>query len=330
MGKLDRQSFARGALLGAFIGDAAGATLEFLGRIPTGDEVDNAMAMVGGGVWGTAPGQITDDGELALSLAHALADCDAIDREVVAANYRRWFESEPFDIGVATRAAFGGQYDANLSLVAQMEDAARLRNSDSKANGALMRIAPLGVWSWRLGEEAAAEAGRADARLSHPNTACQHANAAYVAAIRHLMLNPGDGRGALDAAFRVVSIDGAAEVFRWLIDARRGNVPSYHPQAGFVRIAFTHAFRHLELETPFYDALRETLLGGGDTDTNGCIVGGLIGALHGEDGIPAWMRKTVINCETNLGRPRTDWLSTQQAISLAERLCYSGCFGLDE
>ena len=53
MGKLDRQSFARGALLGAFIGDAAGATLEFLGRIPTGDEVDNAMAMVGGGVWGT-------------------------------------------------------------------------------------------------------------------------------------------------------------------------------------------------------------------------------------------------------------------------------------
>ena len=30
----------------------------------------------------------------------------------------------------------------------------------------------------------------------------------------------------------------------------------------------------------------ETLAGGGDTDTNGCIVGGLLGTLHGEGGIP--------------------------------------------
>lgn len=30
------------------------------------------MRMVGGGVWNTAPGQVTDDGELTLALAHAL------------------------------------------------------------------------------------------------------------------------------------------------------------------------------------------------------------------------------------------------------------------
>ena len=55
------------------------------------------------------------------------------------------------------------------------------------------------------------------------------------------------------------------------------------PNTGFVRIAFTHAFRHLRAETAYAEALRERLAGGGDTDTNGCIVGGLLGALHGED-----------------------------------------------
>jgi len=320
MGSTNRHFYARGALLGAFVGDAAGATLEFIRRIPTGEDVDHAISLVGGGVWGTAPGQITDDGELSLSLAQALADSDVIDREKVAANYRRWYESRPFDIGVATRGAFGGNHDSNQSLAGQMEEAARLKNSESKANGALMRIAPLGIWSWKLDEETAAEAARADSRLSHPNAVCQHANAAYVAAIRHLMLNPGDGSGAIDAAFRVVSREDGAEVFQWLLDARSGIGPSYYPQAGYVRIAFTHAFRHLQMETPFYDALHETLRGGGDTDTNGCIVGGLIGALHGEGGIPAWMKQTVLNCETSLGRPRPDWLSTRHVISLAERL----------
>lgn len=38
----DNFNFAFGALLGACIGDAAGATLEFLGRTPTQEEVRRA------------------------------------------------------------------------------------------------------------------------------------------------------------------------------------------------------------------------------------------------------------------------------------------------
>ena len=42
-------------------------------------------------------------------------------------------------------------------------------------------------------------------------------------------------------------------------------------------------------------ALRETIRQGGDTDTNACIVGGLIGAAVGVDGIPVLMRKKVLS-----------------------------------
>jgi len=44
-----------------------------------------------------------------------------------------------------------------------------------------------------------------------------------------------------------------------------------------VKYGFVHAFRHLRLGTPYVAAITETLLGGGDTDTNACIMGGLSG-----------------------------------------------------
>ena len=68
----DMLKHAQGSLLGALVGDAAGARLEFLGRKPTEAELSDALAMKGGGVLRAAPGQVTDDGELALALARAL------------------------------------------------------------------------------------------------------------------------------------------------------------------------------------------------------------------------------------------------------------------
>ena len=88
-----RLSNAQGALLGALIGDAAGATLEFLGRIPTPVDLDHALTLPGGGVLRLAPGQITDDGELTLALARALCDAQEYPTEQVARHYQRWISS---------------------------------------------------------------------------------------------------------------------------------------------------------------------------------------------------------------------------------------------
>ena len=59
--------------------------------------------------------------------------------------------------------------------------------------------------------------------------------------------------------------------------------PGY-PQPGFVKIAFVHAFRHLRRNSGYLEAVRGVLSIGGDTDTNACIVGGLIGAAEGLEG----------------------------------------------
>jgi ADP-ribosylglycohydrolase len=172
----------------------------------------------------------------------------------------------------------------------------------SKANGSLMRATPLGVWGALRADDEVIAAAQADARLSHPNPACVDACAAYVLAIATLVRAPGDSALALDAVRTWARSNACDEVRGWLDDADAGTDVPYTPQDGFVRIAFTHAFRHLRLGTPYAAAIAETLAGGGDTDTNACIVGGLLGARWGASAIPDAMKTAVLTCDHRRGR----------------------------
>jgi ADP-ribosylglycohydrolase len=283
--------------------------------------VETALTMPGGGRYRLAPGQVTDDGELTITLARAIVGKRQVDLEEVAEAYASWLASRPFDCGIATGNAFTARPQQGEWLASKMRERSLRLNSDSKANGALMRSVGLAIWSCRQTVEEAAETARADARLSHPNPSCQHASAAYVVAVRHLILNPDDGLGAIEAAFSVLYAPDAQEARGWLEEACMGEVmPDYYPLAGFVRIAFTHAFGHLHRQTPYVEALMKTYLGGGDTDTNGCIIGGLLGAFHGVEKLPENLRDAIMNCDPMKGRPRPDWLVPKDALALAEHL----------
>lgn len=318
---------ARGALMGAFAGDAAGAVLEFLGRSPTAAEVDGAMTMPGGGVWRVAPGQITDDSEMAISLARAIVASGGFDLEAIAMAYVRWCASHPFDIGNTTIAALGAASKLSAATL-QVAGGARVvvaksaqaHSMGSKANGTLMRCVPLGISGWRTPEAELVARTRADARLTHPNPACGDSTAAYVLAVAHLVAHPGDGEGAWDRAVAWARDHADPEVRGWLVDVEAGRRPAYHPMAGFVRIAFCHAFHHLRHGTSWDAGVRETLAGGGDTDTNAAIVGGLLGALGGRASIPAAAAEAVLGCNTEMARPRPDFLHPRDLDHLAVQL----------
>ena len=62
-------------------------------------------------------------------------------------------------------------------------------------------------------------------------------------------------------------------------------------------------------------------MGGGHTDTNACIVGGLIGAAVAVDDIPENMRHAVLNCDTSLGEhPRPTFLHPRQVDDLISKI----------
>jgi ADP-ribosyl-[dinitrogen reductase] hydrolase len=62
-------------------------------------------------------------------------------------------------------------------------------------------------------------------------------------------------------------------------------------------------------------------LGGGDTDTNATIVGGLIGAAEGASNMPNQMKSAVLHCDTSQGKSeRPAFLRTTQLPKLTEQL----------
>ena len=61
----------QGCVFGAFIGDAAGAVLEFQHTI-TDEMVNDALKFTGGGKMRIGAYQITDDSEMAMCILHGL------------------------------------------------------------------------------------------------------------------------------------------------------------------------------------------------------------------------------------------------------------------
>ena len=96
--KFDR---AAGCLAGQFCGDAYGAQYEFMGKAKIASLMrDNGTDMMGASkVWHTEPGQITDDSEMAVSLARSMIDGGGYKASAATKYYLEWSNSEPFDIG---------------------------------------------------------------------------------------------------------------------------------------------------------------------------------------------------------------------------------------
>ena len=67
---------AFGSVLGAFVGDAIGAYLEFFNSKINEKDVERAFLMLGGGKLDVGPGQITDDSEMAMCLLNGLTQAN--------------------------------------------------------------------------------------------------------------------------------------------------------------------------------------------------------------------------------------------------------------
>ena len=304
-------NYAYGSMLGAAVGDAAGAPLEFYSGCITKDIAENMLYMPGGGCFQVGNGQITDDSELMLLLGAALTAFETDPEEgmplnLIKAYYKQWIYTNPFDCGNTCRNAF---------LMDRLD-------MDSKSNGALMRATPIAVFAHKQTVKEIAQYAIDDANLSHPNPVCLDANAAYCVAIAHLINNPGDSEGAIKSAKSVVN----GEVFSWLDKVTDLKFTEYPYQCtrqiGYVKWGLTLAFYHLKRKTSYTDAITEVLLQGGDTDTNAAICGGLIGALHGASSIPDYMKNPVENYtyEIHGGHKRPKILSASNIYSIVKKL----------
>jgi ADP-ribosylglycohydrolase len=299
---LDR---AQGCLLGQLSGDALGSLVEFQTpeairrRYP-----DGVRVMADGGHWNTIAGQPTDDSEMALLLARSIVDAGTYDSALALKAYQNWRDSAPFDCGITIGAALCGRL-----------------SPASQANGALMRVSPLGIFGARFDSDTVAEWARQDAALTHPHPVCLFA-AAIARAIR-----TGCTPETLYTSVLLWAHEWKVEPPLLLAVERAAQAPpdDFMTHEGWVLVAFPNALWQLLHAPTLEEGIVDTVMRGGDTDTNAAICGALLGAVHGRSAVPAQWQESVLQCRPEAGRPgvarpRPQCFWPVDALELAEQL----------
>uniref|UniRef100_A0A914C8F4 ADP-ribosylhydrolase ARH3 n=1 Tax=Acrobeloides nanus TaxID=290746 RepID=A0A914C8F4_9BILA len=295
-----------GVFYGQLIGDALGCRYEFknstivCNKMAKDRQPDGFLPILGGGPFGLRPGQITDDSELALSLARSLVANKKYDKFDVACSYAFWTQSDPPDMAKILTSTW--RTDLNLDQKRQIYEKIHQNISlyckTSLSNGCLMRISPLAI-AYRKDLDKLKEFAMEDAGLTHLDKVVFDAVRVYTHAIA-LLINGVDKNEVFEEAQKTAETN---VIQGHLEDAKTKAIPVRLPKepveftdgdasfVGYLGVALQSAFYELLHATSFASGVEAAIARGGDTDTNGCIVATLLGARFGVDDIPeAWIK----------------------------------------
>lgn len=272
------QSKIKGSLYGFAIGDAMGATTEFMNKDAIGEKYGYVDNIIGGGWLNLKPGEVTDDTQMTLCV------CDAIEfaygkrywsyhefaTKVDAFltkccdNFSQWYLSNPPDIGGCCRRVIG-QCLNNTNYKAWLDIA---YNPGSLGNGSLMRTLPL-VLSGQS-EDLAMLQGR----LTHNNKVCDFAIGMY------------------------------CDYLKFMFDDLQptANLTLREP-TGHVLNTLNNALYWAENTERFEDAIIGAVNDGGDADTIAAITGSFVGAKYGYEAIPKhWIDQLSSDVKNDLDK----------------------------
>lgn len=242
-----------GSLIGFAIGDAMGATTEFMSADAIKKKYGQVHEIIGGGWLNLPAGSVTDDTQMMLIVYRAMrATENHPDRtlEEICRGFRAWADSNPPDIGGTCRQAIYGTKSLKPRAWVwhnhKRQEATKRRDL---GNGGLMRcLVPLLASNLRL--------AKAQSYLTHSNDIQNLYIELYYEAIQ-------------DALF------GLRTVYTKHMEPL-GNVLSTEQNAEY------WCFSTASFEEAIIGAVND----GGDADTIAALTGGLAGALYGFKAIP--------------------------------------------
>jgi ADP-ribosyl-[dinitrogen reductase] hydrolase len=275
-----------GCLLGLAVGDALGTAVEFARR----GAFEPVSDMVGGGRFGLAPGQWTDDTSMALCLAASLAKCRGFDATDQMERYCAWEEqgylSSPgtcFDIGNTTAAALRRYRETRDPWSGSADPR-------TAGNGGIMRLAPVPMY-FAASLERTIHFAAESSRTTHAAPEALDCARLFGAQLRAALRGAGKEEilarhGCQPAEPRVISLaerayDGKAEA------AIRGS--------GYVVESLEAALWCFARSDSYEGAVLRAVNLGDDADTTAAMCGQLAGAPYGVAAIPApWREKLAM------------------------------------
>ncbi|MBK5967091.1 ADP-ribosyl-[dinitrogen reductase] hydrolase [Thiocystis minor] len=266
------------AYLGLAVGDALGATVEFLTPREILSQYGEHRDIVGGGWLGLRKGRVTDDTEMSLALGRSILATGGVNAGAIAHAFSEWMRTKPVDIGNTVRRG--------ISLYRQTGATEVARHDYDAGNGACMRCLPIALYTLGADPDAVEQANRIQAHVTHHNALSDAGTLAVIRMVQAGLL--GGGRGHLKELAEAL----VAEDERYRYDRRRMENPG-----GYIVETLRAVFQALFATDSFESALVEVVNRGGDADTTGAILGMIAGAHYGLDAIPRrWLN--VLDKET--------------------------------
>jgi len=261
------------AYVGLAIGDALGATVEFMTPKEIRAHHGVHENIVGGGWLRLKAGQVTDDTTMSLALGESILAAGRVDALAAADAFDAWMRAKPVDIGNTVRR--------NLVSFRSSRNPEALASEHDAGNGAAMRTLPVALACYGQPPDKVIAASRAQAHVTH-NSALSDA------ACETLIFMVQDFLAGCDVITverqRANALVAAVPVFAW--DRKHSENPS-----GYIVDTLQAVFQSLFATECFEDCLIDVVNRGGDADTTGAIAGMLAGARYGLAGIPRrWLR----------------------------------------
>lgn len=261
------------------------------------------------------PWNWTDDSEMAFSIARVLFETGRVDQDALAASFAEHFhEGRMYGPGMLFNYFPSVLAGTPWSTVA----GSLFNGSGSFGNGSAMRVAPLGAF---LAEdlEAVAREARASAEVTHTNPEAIAGAVAVALGAALAARAPGEGLSGQELLAKVFAALPASEVqagvelvYEHGPDAEPLEVAAEVGNGARVSCMDTVPFalwvaaRHLG---DFRAGVRTAVGVGGDIDTLGAIVGGILAAGTGLEGIPAeWIEQA---------EPYPEWFRAARAARTA-------------
>lgn len=245
--KLNKNGIA-GAIYGFAIGDAMGATTEFMSEQEIKRKFGKVTDIIGGGWLNLEAGEVTDDTQMTMCVINALmrtlGENDPLGYFFMVECRRefiKWYKSGPKDVG--------GQCSRAINYMMTGEMRAR-PNDQALGNGSLMRAMPCALLDNTMLNEL-------QGRMTHNNQECSEIIQDYSRLIQEY----------LNCNLYTYKMKGLLE-------------PS-----GFIRNTFNNAV-YWSCQKSFEEAIIGAVNHGGDADTIAAITGSLAGAKFGFDAIP--------------------------------------------
>lgn len=285
-GEGSRLTHAIAAYLGLAIGDALGATVEFMTPREIAAQFKVHDQLIGGGWLKLKPGQVTDDTTMALALGGSILEAGQVDAHAAARAFDAWMRARPVDIGSTVRRG--------LLAFRKTGDPKMPSSEHDAGNGAAMRVLPVALATLGLPEADARAACRAQAHVTHNNRLSDAATETLALMVRDALLG-ADKLDLLHHRAHPLVRDHPEFAFRAV---RQRLNPS-----GYIVETLQAVFQAFFDTDSFEDCLIDVVNRGGDADTTGAIAGMLAGAVYGPTAMPKrWLHgldaATRHACET--------------------------------